>query len=198
MKKHLTTAFFSLFFLAGLSLLLYPFISNEWNNYRQSRLISTYDEVVSNMEAANEIDYETEWSGAYAYNEALRPYILPDSFAVASATEEDKICIYGMVISMPFLGFQLISSRFFHLLTAVHIVAVPLMIKKMSYTVNKKLIKMVFFLYTVVILSKNINYYIESMIPGRYHIISCPYISIFHKEKTNEVFGEIYINGRFW
>ncbi|MCI8586794.1 MAG: class C sortase [Lachnospiraceae bacterium] len=90
MKKHLTTAFFSLFFLAGLSLLLYPFISNEWNNYRQSRLISTYDEVVSNMEAANEIDYETEWSGAYAYNEALRPYILPDSFAVASATEEDE------------------------------------------------------------------------------------------------------------
>lgn len=90
MKKHLTTALFSLIFLAGLSLLLYPFISNEWNNYRQSRLISTYDEVVSNMEAANEIDYETEWSGAYAYNEALRPYILPDSFAVASATEEDE------------------------------------------------------------------------------------------------------------
>ncbi len=109
-----------------------------------------------------------------------------------------KICIYGMVISMPFLGFQLISSRLFHLLTAVHIVAVPLMIKKMSYTVNRKLIKTVFFLYTVVILSKNINYYIESMIPGRYHIISCPYITIFQKEKTNEVFGEIYTNGRFW
>lgn len=90
MKKYLTTALFSLIFLAGLSLLLYPFISNEWNNYRQSRLISTYDEVVSNMEAANEIDYETEWSGAYAYNEALRPYILPDSFAVASVTEEDE------------------------------------------------------------------------------------------------------------
>lgn len=90
MKKYLTTTLFSLFFLSGLSLLLYPFISNEWNNYRQSRLISTYDEVVSNMEAANEINYETEWSGAYAYNEALRPYILPDSFAVASATEEDE------------------------------------------------------------------------------------------------------------
>ena len=90
MKKHLTTALFSVIFLAGLSLLLYPFISNEWNNYRQSRLISTYDETITSMEAANEIDYETEWEGAYAYNEALRPYILPDSFAVANATEEDE------------------------------------------------------------------------------------------------------------
>ena len=90
MKKYLTTALFSLIFLAGLSLLLYPFVSNEWNNYRQSRLISTYDEAITNMEAANEIDYETEWTGAYAYNEALRPYILPDSFAVASAAGEDE------------------------------------------------------------------------------------------------------------
>lgn len=90
MKRYLTTVLFSLFFLSGLSLLLYPFISNEWNTYRQSRLISSYDETVSNMAAANEIDYETEWSGAYAYNEALQPYILPDSFAVASAGEEDE------------------------------------------------------------------------------------------------------------
>lgn len=109
-----------------------------------------------------------------------------------------KICIYGMVISMPFLGFQLVSSRFFHLLTAVHIVAVPLMIDKLSYPVNKKLLTAVFFLYTVVILSKNIDYYLQSMIPGRYHIVSCPYITIFNKEKTSEVFDGIYKNGRFW
>ena len=41
-------------------------------------------------EAADEIDYEEEWQGANAYNEALRPYILPDSFAVAQATEQDE------------------------------------------------------------------------------------------------------------
>lgn len=90
MKKKATFFIFPILFLAGLSLLLYPFVSNEWNNYRQSRLISTYDEAITNMEAANEIDYETEWTGAYAYNEALRPYILPDSFAVASAAGEDE------------------------------------------------------------------------------------------------------------
>ncbi len=90
MRKHIITILFSLLFLAGLSLLLYPFAANEWNNYRQSRLISNYDETIASLEAADEIDYEEEWQGANAYNEALRPYILPDSFAVAQATEQDE------------------------------------------------------------------------------------------------------------
>ena len=34
-------------FLAGLSLLLYPFVANEWNTYRQERLISSYETTVS-------------------------------------------------------------------------------------------------------------------------------------------------------
>ena len=88
MKKRLTTFIFALCFLAGLSLLLYPLVANEWNNYRQSRLISSYDAAIADMEAANEIDYEEEWEEAGAYNEALRPYILPDSFAIANASEE--------------------------------------------------------------------------------------------------------------
>lgn len=88
MKKLSTTILFSIFFLAGLSLLLYPFISNEWNDYRQSRLISAYDDTIASMEAADEIDYGTEWEGAHAYNDALLPYVLPDSFAIAEASEE--------------------------------------------------------------------------------------------------------------
>ena len=58
MRKHIITILFSLLFLAGLSLLLYPFAANEWNNYRQSRLISNYDETIASLEAADEIDYE--------------------------------------------------------------------------------------------------------------------------------------------
>ena len=42
-KKTITTIIILLFFLVGLSLLLYPFVANQWNNYRQSRLISSYD-----------------------------------------------------------------------------------------------------------------------------------------------------------
>ena len=90
MKKRTTTIIFFIFFLAGLSLLLYPFIANEWNNYRQKRLMSNYEEVVAEKEAAGEIDYEAEWEKARAYNDALLPSILPDSFAVAEASDEDE------------------------------------------------------------------------------------------------------------
>ena len=89
MKKKVTTITICIMFLAGLSLLLYPFISNQWNTYRQERLISSYDEQVARKEEAGEIDYKKEWTEAAAYNEALLPSILPDSFAVAEAAEEE-------------------------------------------------------------------------------------------------------------
>ena len=87
-KKTITTIIIILFFLVGLSLLLYPFVANQWNNYRQSRLISSYDSAVSQMESEGSIDYGAEWERAHAYNEALLPSILPDSFAVAEASDE--------------------------------------------------------------------------------------------------------------
>ena len=89
-KKLLTTILIALFFLAGLSLLLYPFVSNQWNNYRQSKLISSYDAAVSEQEASGGIDYSAAKEEAVAYNEALLPSILPDSFAVAAAADEDS------------------------------------------------------------------------------------------------------------
>lgn len=89
MKKKISTITISIMFLAGLSLLLYPFISDQWNTYRQKRLISSYDEQIAEKEEAGEIDYDSEWEKANAYNEALLPSILPDSFAVAEASEEE-------------------------------------------------------------------------------------------------------------
>lgn len=89
MKKKLKFIIMGVFFLIGLSLLLYPLVANEWNNYRQKRLISNYEEAV--VEAEEDIDYEAEWEKAHAYNEALLPSILPDSFAVAEASEEDEV-----------------------------------------------------------------------------------------------------------
>lgn len=88
MKTRTRTILIILIFLAGLSLLLYPFVANEWNTYRQKQLISSYETVVSEKEAAGEIDYEAEMEKAQAYNEALVPSILPDSFAIAEAADE--------------------------------------------------------------------------------------------------------------
>lgn len=90
MKKHLGKLLIILLFLAGFSLLLYPFVANQWNNYRQKRLMSSYDEAVAVREAAGEIDYDAEWERARAYNEALLPSILPDSFADAAQSGKDE------------------------------------------------------------------------------------------------------------
>lgn len=86
MKKILRTMLIVLLFLSGLSLLLYPFVANKWNDYRQKQLLTTYEEVIE--KEGDKIDYTSEWERAHAYNEALLPSILPDSFAIAAASEE--------------------------------------------------------------------------------------------------------------
>ena len=91
MKKKSSKIVIILIFLAGLSLLLYPLVANQWNNHRQKQLISNYESVVADKEAAGTIDYAAEMKKAEAYNDALLPSILPDSFAVAEAqTEADS------------------------------------------------------------------------------------------------------------
>lgn len=88
MRKHITTIIVGIMFAAGLSLLLYPFIANQWNNYRQSQLLTTYEEAVTEMAETGRVDYQAEWVQAQNYNEDLVPYILPDSFSTAEYPEE--------------------------------------------------------------------------------------------------------------
>ena len=52
MKKKSSKIVIILIFLAGLSLLLYPLVANQWNNHRQKQLISNYESVISDKEAA--------------------------------------------------------------------------------------------------------------------------------------------------
>ena len=72
-------------------MLLYPFVANQWNNYRQKQLISGYEQVVSDKEAAEGIDYDAERKKAEDYNEALLPCVLPDSFALAESSGVDPV-----------------------------------------------------------------------------------------------------------
>ena len=88
MKKLISKIVICIMFLAGLSLLLYPFVSNQWNSYRQEQLISSYDSQVAQKEETGQIDYQAQWDRANAYNEELLPSILPDSFAIAEASDE--------------------------------------------------------------------------------------------------------------
>lgn len=65
MMRKISAFLFGLLFLVGFGILAYPTISNQWNTYRQSRLISNYDNVVKEMA---EEDFEQEWEAARSYN----------------------------------------------------------------------------------------------------------------------------------
>ena len=67
-KKNLSTIALVLVFFVGLSVLLYPTISDYWNSLHQSQAIATYADSVAEMD---EQDYEEMWNAAQEYNEKL-------------------------------------------------------------------------------------------------------------------------------
>lgn len=67
-KKNRSTMILVLILFVGLSLLLYPSVSDYWNSFHQSRAISNYVEEVVQIDNA---DYEEMWKAAEAYNQHL-------------------------------------------------------------------------------------------------------------------------------
>ena len=67
-KGSVSTIILILVFLVGLSLLLYPTVSDYWNSLHQSRAIAEYAENVANLD--NEV-YEHLWADAKSYNQTL-------------------------------------------------------------------------------------------------------------------------------
>ena len=67
-SKKLTTLLIALFFLTGISLMLYPAVSDAWNSLHQSRAIETYSERVAELD---DFDYERFWADAEEYNRRL-------------------------------------------------------------------------------------------------------------------------------
>ena len=69
MKRTISGILFGLLFLIGLGVLIYPTVSNQWNTYRQSKLISNYQEVVKEMK---EQDFTDEWILARSFNDTIK------------------------------------------------------------------------------------------------------------------------------
>ena len=67
-KSVVSTVILILVFFLGLSLVLYPSVSDYWNSLHQSRAIATYAEEVSNL---NTDRYEQLWAEAVDYNRTL-------------------------------------------------------------------------------------------------------------------------------
>ena len=68
MKKHLSTILLVFVLFLGVTILLYPTVSDYWNSFHQSRAIARYIEQIENI---NPVDYEREWARARKYNEEL-------------------------------------------------------------------------------------------------------------------------------
>ena len=84
MKRILINCIIGLLFLAGLSVLLYPSVSDYINEKNSSRAISNYDTVIEQME---EEDYTKEWEAALAYNKYLAEF---SNLSVAAVVEEER------------------------------------------------------------------------------------------------------------
>ncbi len=85
MKRKIVNILFGLLFLIGFGILAYPTIANQWNTYRQSRLISDYDQAVSQMD---EEDFDKAWEEARAYNATFEQNsIMSDVFGIDEADD---------------------------------------------------------------------------------------------------------------
>ncbi len=82
MKRKLTTVLFVLLFLIGLSLLLYPTISDRWNQFHQSKMIISHGE---NVDRLSKETCDDLISKAEKFNSDLRTF--PDRWKL---TEEEK------------------------------------------------------------------------------------------------------------
>lgn len=69
-KGNLITLLLVLILLAGLSLLLYPSVSDYWNSLHQTKVIASYAEQVATLDNDT---YDRLWEDARVYNRSLLP-----------------------------------------------------------------------------------------------------------------------------
>lgn len=82
MKRKLSTLLLILVFFAGLSLLLYPSLSDYWNSFHASQAVATYSEEVRNLNADK---YDRLIREAREYNAAL-----PGRYKAFFLSESDR------------------------------------------------------------------------------------------------------------
>ena len=82
MKRKLSTMLLILVFFAGLSLLLYPSLSDYWNSFHASQAVATYSEEVRNLNADK---YDCLIREAREYNAAL-----PGRYKAFFLSESDR------------------------------------------------------------------------------------------------------------
>ena len=94
-KDNYITLLLFLILLAGLSLLLYPSVSDYWNSLHQTRAIATYAEEVANL---NQDQYDEIWAAAESYNASLADRV--NAYRLSDAQKEE----YQQLLNVSGLG----------------------------------------------------------------------------------------------
>lgn len=92
MKKRLSYIFILLALFGGLSLLLYPTISDYWNSFHQSKAVGAYVEQVANLDTT---EYDSLLSRAEAYNQELTKRKNTYSLSEEQKSEYEKLLNVG-------------------------------------------------------------------------------------------------------
>ena len=108
MKKNRSTIILILIFLVGLSVMLYPTVSDYINQKNQSRAVASYSEEVENL---SDVDYQAYFDAADDYNRRLAE--TPDAFyrpeQVSGYTDTLDVSGTGIMgyITIPKIGVEL-------------------------------------------------------------------------------------------
>ena len=94
-KGNYITLLLFLILLTGLSLLLYPSVSDYWNSLHQTRAIATYAEEVANL---NQDQYDEIWAAAESYNASLTDRV--NAYQLSDAQKEE----YQQLLNVSGLG----------------------------------------------------------------------------------------------
>ena len=95
MKKRLTTVVLVLILLLGMGIMLYPTVSDYWNSFHQSKVITQYAEQVSTMDKS---EYDKIIAEARNYNKRLSDSI------VMSRGDEDLAAEYNDTLNVAGTG----------------------------------------------------------------------------------------------
>ena len=111
MKKNRSNIILILIFLVGLSVMLYPTVSDYINQKNQSRAVASYSEEVENL---SDVDYQAYFDAADDYNRRLAE--TPDAFyrpeEVSGYTDTLDVSGTGIMgyITIPKIGVELPST----------------------------------------------------------------------------------------
>ena len=94
-KDNYITLLLFLILLAGLSLLLYPSVSDYWNSFHKTRAIAAYAEEVANL---NQDQYDEIWAAAESYNASLSDRV--NAYQLSDAQKEE----YQQLLNVSGLG----------------------------------------------------------------------------------------------